>query len=303
MIDHPPLLLLYGPTASGKSGLALELAERTGGVIVNADALQVYDCWQVLTARPDRAARARVPHLLDGFLPAEAAYSAGQWARDLATLLGGIRRPAIICGGTGLYFHTIVNGLSPIPDVSPEIRAEGDALRLDGGAAAFAQLLGGRDPASLARIGRTNTARLQRAWEVWRQTGRPLSAWRETPGKPLINHDYVRRVVLSPDPPVLRERIERRFRGMMDGGAVEEVRSYLSAGHDLAAPAGKALGARDIAAMLTGAVSVTDAEAAAVGATQRYAKRQRTWARGQMKDWTWAKGPADLRPLLSLWPG
>jgi tRNA dimethylallyltransferase len=170
-------VLIAGPTASGKSALALEIAEASGGVIVNADALQVYDGWRVLTARPGPEEEARAPHSLYGHVPFEAEYSVGDWLRALAPLLQADQRP-IIVGGTGLYFRALTEGLAEIPPIPPEIRAEAEALPAED----LLSWLRAHDPDTVARIDTQNPARLRRAWEVLCGTGRPLSAWQAETG-------------------------------------------------------------------------------------------------------------------------
>ncbi|OIQ05561.1 MAG: tRNA (adenosine(37)-N6)-dimethylallyltransferase MiaA, partial [Rhodobacteraceae bacterium CG2_30_10_405] len=189
-------VLIAGPTASGKSGLALKLAERQGGVIVNADALQVYACWRVLTARPSAADEALVPHRLYGHVGRDQDYSVGHWLREVAQVLASDARP-IIVGGTGLYFTALTAGLAAIPAIPAMVRAEGDARRRAGDVAG---MLAGLDPATRAAIDPQNPARVQRAWEVLRATGRGLADWQATTGPALLPLAGAQALVLAPDP-------------------------------------------------------------------------------------------------------
>ncbi len=279
---HTQRVLVAGPTASGKSALALRLAEKTGGLIVNADALQVYDCWRILTARPSAEDLAAAEHALYGHVPCREAYSVGAWLRDVAALRRD--RPMIFVGGTGLYFTALTQGLAEIPAVPPAVRAEGDALREAKGAEAFRDYVATHDPALWARVDRDNTARLQRAWEVHRATGRPLSAWQAETGPPLVDPTSCLKMTLTSDPDWLRSRIDRRFDQMMQEGALEEIRAML-ADWDPARPSSRALGAPELIAALKGEMMLEEAVVRAKTATHQFAKRQRTWFRSKMKDW------------------
>lgn len=274
--DRP--VLIAGPTASGKSALALHLAEAQGGVIVNADALQVYDGWQVLTARPSDAELGRALHALYGHVPWEAVYSAGDWLRDVTPYLVGPR--PIIVGGTGLNFRALTEGLADIPPVPAAVRAEGDARQFE----VLSQELAQADPVLWARIDRDNRARVQRGWEVWRATGRPLSAWQADTGPPLLPLADATPLVLKPDRDWLANRIAQRFDLMLAGGALEEARAnlprWLKAGG-----AAKAIGAPELMAHLRGEITLAKAREAAIIATRQYAKRQRTWFRARMTGW------------------
>ncbi len=280
----PRPILIAGPTASGKSDLALSLAQQLDGVVVNADALQVYDCWQVLTARPDAADMAHAPHRLYGHVPYDQAYSVGQWLRDVAQLMASETRRLIVVGGTGLYLSSLTRGLADIPAIPAEVRAEGDAIRRgDNGIAEFVDYLARHDPDILARVDRRNPMRLQRAWEVRRATGTPLSQWQQATPDPLAA-DAVR-VVLDSDPDWLGARIDRRFEMMLETGALDEV-ARVQPRWDPDLPASRALGATQLIAHLNGNLSRDDAIAQATTATRQFAKRQRTWFRSNMKDWT-----------------
>lgn len=273
-------VLIAGPTASGKSALALEIAERQGGVIVNADAIQVYANWRVLTARPSPQDESRAPHLLYGHVAADADYSVGHWLRAVAPLLAGDARP-IIVGGTGLYFRALAEGLAEIPPTPPEIRAEADAILAARG---VERLLADLDPATKARIDERNPMRVQRAWEVLRSTGRALGDWQDETPPPLLPLHRAAPVLFDVDRDWLNARIARRFDLMLDQGALEEARANL----DNWAPgrlSSKAIGAPELIAHLQGNLTLDQAREAATIATRQFAKRQRTWFRARMGDW------------------
>jgi tRNA dimethylallyltransferase len=270
-------VLIAGPTASGKSALALEIAESQGGVIINADASQVYGCWRVITARPSPEEEARAPHLLYGHQPFDAEYSAGHWLREVLPLLAQERRPIII-GGTGLYFKALTEGMAEIPPTPAEIRKAADQLPIE-------ELLTGLDARTSARIDLRNRARVQRAWEVAEATGRPLADWQDSTPPPSLPLKGCAAFVLDADKDWLEARIRRRFSLMMDQGAVEEARLMQDC-YDPALPSCKAIGVPEIMAMLAGEISRETAVERAVIATRQYAKRQRTWFRSSMKQWT-----------------
>ncbi len=275
--DRP--VLIAGPTAAGKSALALAIAEAQGGRIINADALQVYENWRILTARPTPEELARAPHALYGHVPATTAYSVGAWLRDLAPLLQGAR--PIVVGGTGLYFTALTEGLAPIPPIPPEIRAEAGArLEHDGPAA----LLGALDPATRARIDTRNPARILRAWEVQAATGRGLAEWHDRTPPPLLPLSKATPLLIAPERDWLAARIERRFDAMLAAGVLEEARANL-AGWDPARPSARAIGAPELIAHLRGKITLEAARERAVIATRQYAKRQRSWFRARMRAW------------------
>lgn len=298
-IDPARPVLIAGPTASGKSALALRIAESAGGVIVNADALQVWDCWRVLTARPSVAEEARARHRLYGHLPRGGVWSVGHWLRAVAPLLSGADRP-IIVGGTGLYFTALTEGLAEIPETPAEVRAEADARVARQGSAA---LLADIDPATAARIDRKNPARIQRAWEVQRATGRGLAAWQSETPPPLLPLAASTAIVLDADRDWLAGRIDRRFEAMVAAGALDEVRAVLD-DWDPAALWARAIGAPELVAHLSGRVPLSEAIARAQAASRQYAKRQRSWFRSNMRGWTWhgVPSPNGHTPPISLIP-
>ena len=271
-------MLVAGPTASGKSTRAMELAARDGRLIVNADALQVYENWRILTARPSAADEAALPHALYGHVPRDAAYSVGHWLRDLAPLLS---RPVVIVGGTGLNFNALTRGLAEVPDTPPAIRAEADArMAAEGPAALLADL----DPATAARIDRMNPVRIQRAWEELRVTGRGLASWQDDTPAPLLPLAQAEALVLLPEVAWLNSRIDRRFRQMLTEGALDEARANLP-GWDAKLPSSRAIGGPELIAHLRGEIGLDEATEAAILASRQYAKRQRTWFRSNMKAW------------------
>ncbi|MCE6961705.1 tRNA (adenosine(37)-N6)-dimethylallyltransferase MiaA [Cereibacter sphaeroides] len=276
--DRP--VLIAGPTASGKSALAAAIVARQDGVIVNADALQVYSCWRVLTARPTEAEEAELPHRLYGHVGRQEVHSVGHWLADVRAVLAEGLRPVIV-GGTGLYFSALTEGLATIPHTPPEVRALADARLAEDGLAAMVQDL---DPATAARIDLRNPARVQRAWEVLRATGRGLADWQAETGAPLLPLDRVLPLVIRPDRDWLAERIDRRFDAMMAAGALEEAHQAL-ADWDPALPSSRAIGAPELIAHLRGESDLDTAIAAAKLASRQYAKRQRTWFRNRMRDW------------------
>ena len=273
-------VLIAGPTASGKSALALEIAERQGGVIVNADAIQVFENWRVLTARPGAEDLARARHVLYGHVAWDAAYSVGHWLREVAPLLSGPER-AIIIGGTGLYFAALTEGLAEIPATPPEVRAEADARRLDQGHDA---LLPEIDPETRARLDTRNPMRVQRAWEVQRATGRGLASWQDATPEPLLPLAQAQALRVDVERDWLNARIARRFDLMLAQGALDEASANL-ARWDPALLSFKAIGAPELIAHLHGEIPLEDAREKATIATCQFAKRQRTWLRSRMKAW------------------
>ncbi len=271
-------MLIAGPTASGKSALALELAARDGRVVVNADALQVYDCWRVLSARPSVADEAVAKHALYGHVARDQIYSVGHWLREVQALLD---RPVVIVGGTGLYFSALTEGLSDIPATPVEVRALADRRLAEEGIAA---LLAELDADTLARIDPLNPTRVQRAWEVQASTGRGLASWQDATGPALLPLAGVEALVIRPDVAWLDGRIARRFAVMLATGALDEVRAALPHWQPAQAWA-KAIGAPELIAHLRGAIGLAEAAEAATLASRQYAKRQRTWFRSRMKLW------------------
>lgn len=273
--DGKPVLIA-GPTATGKSALALLIAEQFGGVIVNADASQVYDCWRVISARPSAEEEARAPHLLYGHISYDQDYSTGHWLREVKPLLTDAARP-IIVGGTGLYFSALTEGMADIPPTPSEIRAEADSLTLQ-------TLIAGVDAQTLARIDTQNRARVQRAWEVYNATGRNLSDWQDATPPPVLDVKNTVPIVFDVDKQWLLDRITRRFDLMLDTGALTEVERMLDR-YDPSLPAFKAIGVPELMAYIDGTMTLDEARERATISTRQFAKRQRTWFRARMKSW------------------
>jgi len=281
-------VLIAGPTASGKSALALEVAHAVGGTIVNADSMQVYRDLRVITARPTADDEAQVPHRLYGHVDAGENYSVGRWLADVQPVLATIRREGrvpVLVGGTGLYFKALTQGLSAIPPIPPEVRDRIRArLAHEGPVTLHAELLA-RDPASAVRpIDRT---RIARALEVLDATGRTITDWHREGLPPLIDAKDAATVFLAPERDALRQRIDQRFDSMLAGGALEEVRALSLRKLDPLLPAMKAHGVPWLIRHLAGEISREEAAEGAKNDTRRYTKRQFTWARHQLPDWTW----------------
>ena len=278
-----PVIVVTGPTASGKSALALALAERRGGTVINADAMQTYDAFPILTAQPAPEEQARAPHALYGVVPLGETVSAASW-RTLAS--GEIERARaagrvpILCGGSGLYLRTLMKGIAPIPDAPPELREQANADWAALGPAAFRARLAEHDPVLVGRLKPGDRQRHVRAWEVWQATGRPLSAWQE--GEASTAPWRFVTVLLSPDRTWLRERIERRFDVMLAGGIEAEARAVFDRQPDPAWPGLKAHGAPELFRHFRGEMSLEDVRRVAIDHTRQYAKRQMTWFRHQM---------------------
>ncbi len=286
-MPHPLITLLAGPTASGKSRRALEMAARTGAVIVNADSQQLYADLRVLSARPSVEEEAMAEHRLYGVADAADAWSAGRWSRAVAPVLatlGTAGRPAVIVGGTGLYFTALTTGLADIPDVPVEVRdAAGAAFDADG-EAAFRRRLAEVDPAAEARIEAGDRQRLTRAWAVAQHTGRALSDW-TADTTPLLAPGSWTGLVIEPDREALYASCDARVAQMVEAGALEEVRALVARGLDPALPAMKAVGVREFAAHLAGGTTLEAAVEATRQSTRNYAKRQLTWFRNQTPGW------------------
>lgn len=260
--------------------MALTIAETQGGTVVNADALQVWSCWHVLSARPAGPDLARAPHRLYGHRAPGDDYSVGHWLREVAAILQDGGR-LIIVGGTGLYLSALTEGLAEIPATPPGIRARADSIAAAG---RLSDMIADLDSATAARIDLRNPARVQRAWEVQAATGRGLADWQDATGPALLPLDCVTAIRLDCDPAWLAQRIDRRFAAMVDTGALGEVRAVLP--HwDPAAPWAKAIGAPELVAHLRGTMTLDAAIAAAQAASRQYAKRQRTWLRARMAGW------------------
>jgi tRNA dimethylallyltransferase len=280
-------VLIAGPTASGKSALALAMAQQQGGVIVNADAMQVYDTLQVVTARPGDAETAMAEHRLYGTVPAATRFSTGQWLTSVGAVMESTDpdRPLIFVGGTGLYFDALLNGFADIPEVPAEttLQVQQEIQALDGDQRLA--LLQREDPVAAARLGVVDPQRLIRALAVKRATGRMLSSFQDAPQAGLLEGFDIDRMVLDPDRQVLRDRIALRFEAMFAGGAVAEVEALRALELGPSLPVMKAIGVREIGDWLDGVADRDEAVALATIATHQYAKRQRTWFRNRFGDW------------------
>jgi tRNA dimethylallyltransferase len=289
-LSTPRPILIAGPTASGKSALALRLAERLGGVVVNADSMQVYRDLRILTARPSPEEEARVPHRLYGHVDAAVNYSAGAWCRDVGEVLADAQRDgrvAILVGGTGLYFTALSKGLAAVPPIPPDIRERvRGRLAADGVAPLYAELLT-RDPQTAYRLMPNDRARISRALEVVLATGRSLGDWHREGLPPLIDASRAAKVFITCEREELKRRIETRFQAMLAAGALEEVRALAARNLDPALPAMKAHGVPWLIRHLRGEIALEEAAAGGVMDTRRYAKRQVTWFRNQLPGWPW----------------
>jgi tRNA dimethylallyltransferase len=296
--------LIAGPTASGKSALALDLARQWDAEIVNADALQIYADLRILTARPSPTDEAARPHHLYGVADAADAWSVGRWLAAARAVLDDIAardRIALVVGGTGLYFRALTEGLADIPPVTAAVRAEARAAFDRLGEAALRHRLGGVDPAAAARIAPGDRQRLTRAWEVWLATGRSLSDWqRATP--PGLGPRAWLGLILEPPRATLYRHSDHRLTDMVADGALDEVRRLMSRGLPADRPALKALGFQALAAQVAGDLSLEAALEAARLQTRHYIKRQSTWFRTQTANWQKFTNPKDLNHFLSLRP-
>ncbi|HLL27063.1 MAG TPA: tRNA (adenosine(37)-N6)-dimethylallyltransferase MiaA [Xanthobacteraceae bacterium] len=294
-------ILIAGPTASGKSALALQLAERLSGTIVNADSMQVYRDFRVLTARPTPEEESRVPHLLYGHVDAAENYSAGRWLADASRALTEVERAGrlpVFVGGTGLYFRALIEGLSSMPQVPEQVRAK---VRGEAEGVAASDLharLSACDPATAAGLRPTDRQRILRALEIFEATGRPLAEWQAAPGKPLIEPGDTAAVFLAVERAELRARIDARFDKMLAAGALEEVRAFAARGLDASLPAMKAHGAPWLMRHLAGEISLEEAAKGGKADTRQYAKRQETWFRHQLPQFERLAPESALEALL-----
>lgn len=286
---RPRAVLIAGPTASGKSALAVAVARRLGGVVVNADSMQVYDGLRILTARPSAEEEREVPHRLYGHVDPALGYSVAEWlddARKVIQELHVLNQIPVFVGGTGLYFESLANGLSPVPDVPEEIRLRWRSVAAAEGAAALAEALASLDPVMAARLVPTDTQRMTRALEVVEATGRSLADWQAMPhSMPLVSAEEAVRIVLEPERAVLHERIARRFHAMVAEGGVDEADAFVRRGLAGTLPAMRAIGVGVLASVASGEVSLEEGIERGIVETRQYAKRQSTWFRGRMGGW------------------
>ena len=294
---RPRAVLIAGPTASGKSALALALAERTGGVVINADSMQVYRDLRVLSARPSVEEEARAPHLLYGHVDGAQDYSVAHWLEDVRRVLGELDgRLPILIGGTGLYFKALTKGLSPIPSIPDAVRQRVRALSDD--ADALHARLTSLDPETALRLRPSDTQRLMRAMEVFEATGKPLARWQdERTEPPVLPANDALKIFLATDRPLLRERIARRFHIMMEQGALDEVRALDARGLQADRAILKAHGVPWLRRHLAGELTLDQAIEGGILDTRQYAKRQDTWFRHQLDGWM-ALPPVEAGKLL-----
>jgi tRNA dimethylallyltransferase len=292
MQDAVPIkpVLIAGPTASGKSALALRLAVKLNGVIVNADSMQVYRDLRVITARPSPEEEASLPHRLFGHVDAAENYSVGRWCRDVGETLADITaegRVPILVGGTGLYFKVLTGGLAAVPPIPADVRnAVRGRLEREGVRPLYAELME-RDPAAAHRLMPLDRSRITRALEVILATGRSLTDWHREGMPAMLDSTRADKLFITCERQELVRRIETRFAAMRSAGALEEARALAARGLDPSLPAMKAHGVPWLIRHLSGEISLDEASAGAVMDTRRYAKRQLTWFRNQMKDWPW----------------
>ena len=276
-------VLIAGPTASGKSAAALALAEHLGGAVINADSMQVYAEAPVLTAQPAANARACVPHLLYGHVPARELYSVGRYGADVAAALTEAKtlgKVPIFAGGTGMYFMALEEGMAAIPPIPADVRETARALLAEIGVQSLHARLAARDPQTAASLRPSDPQRTLRAWEVLEATGRPLAEWQCAPAEPILKGMRLARLLLDPPREALRAAIAARFEAMVDAGGLAEARAL--EGLDPSLPAAKLLGLRPLQALARGEIGRGEAMTEAVTATRQFAKRQMTWFRGRM---------------------
>lgn len=285
---RPAAVLIAGPTASGKSALAVAIARAAGGVVVNADSMQVYSVLRVLTARPSPDEEAAAPHRLYGHVPPGVPYSVAQWLTDAAAEIATARAAGllpVIVGGTGLYFKALTEGLSPIPEIAPEVRARWREAGEKESAETLHRVLAARDPETAAGLRPTDRQRIVRALEVLESTGRPLSAWQRVPGVPVLRFEETVPLVVSVGREALYARADARFSQMVISGALAEVRELMALELAPALPAMRALGVAPLARHLRGEMTLGEAVARGQQDTRRYIRRQLTWLRRYMIAW------------------
>jgi tRNA dimethylallyltransferase len=284
-------ILITGPTASGKSALAVELAKQNGGEVINADSMQVYDTLRVLTARPADDDMKDVEHHLYGHVAAGQPYSTGLWVKDISQLLQRLKsegRVPVIVGGTGLYFKALTGGLSDMPEVPAEIRAMFRQRLVEQGAELLHRELGDLDPAMAATLNPQDGQRIVRALEVLEATGKSIGVFQRQVGPTIVDANRAHKIVVLPDRSILQARINARFETMLETGAVDEVQALLSLHLPPEMPVMKAIGVTQISAMIEGRMSRAEVIETAAAATRQYAKRQMTWFRNQM-DESWER--------------
>ncbi len=291
-------ILIAGPTASGKSALAIKLAKKYDGIVINTDSMQVYSVLHQLTARPDEDEMDGVDHHLFGHIHPSQTYSVAGWLNEVRCFLGNIttrNKTPIFVGGTGLYFKAMLEGLSEVPLIDPDLRRKlRDASLVD--LEALFRELQLLDPVGAAKLEAGDSQRIVRALEVVKSTGKSLTHWQnQKPGPSILRAEHCKKIVLSPPRPLLHERIAHRFGNMVDNGAVEEVKTLLELGFDREMPAMRAIGVSQLQDYVEGKTSLDEAIELSVIATRQYAKRQSTWFRHQFDEsWTHISDPNAL---------
>ena len=273
-------VLIAGQTASGKSQLALEIAAKLDGTIINADAIQVYKNWKILTARPSSVDEAKIKHKLYGHIDGAKDYSVGTWIKEVNEILSSNSRP-IIVGGTGLYFSALTNGLVDIPEIPEKIRLEANARIKKNG---FESLVREIDQETVQKIDTNNPMRVQRAWEVLRSTGRGLNSWHRATPKPTLDLNRCKALLVDGEVSLMNNRIKNRFDQMIEKGLIQEAKNNLATWNPKH-PSSKAIGACELIAYLNNEISINQLREQIVIATRQYAKRQRTWFRTKMQSW------------------
>lgn len=273
-------ILIAGATASGKSALAIKIAKKLGGVIINADAMQVYEGWKILTARPTKQDQRNVSHLLYGHVDNKEAYSVGDWLRQVTPLLDGNHRP-IIVGGTGLYFRALTEGLANIPKIPEEYKKKSSELIQNG---KMLDMVADFDEATRSKIDLQNPVRVARAWEVLQATGKSIVSWQADTPPPILNINKCDAILMHSSTHWLNERIKIRFEAMLDNGVLEEITEN-SQSWDPKLQSSQAIGATQLIEYNLGRISLEKATELAVIASRQYAKRQKTWFRKRMENW------------------
>ena len=273
-------ILIAGQTASGKSHFAFEIAEKIGGTIINADAIQVFNNWRILTARPSVEDEAKIKHKLYGHVYGDTDYSVGTWIKDIKEILPNYSKP-IIVGGTGLYFSALTEGLVDIPEIPKTIRLEAKSRISENGLESLAKEI---DKETALNIDLNNPRRVQRAWEVLMSTGRGLNSWHHEKPKPILNLKQCKAILVDGEVSSINARITKRFDQMMEQGLIQEGENNLENWNE-SFPSSKAIGARELMAYLKNKITVDELKDQILIATRQYAKRQRTWFRSKMKTW------------------
>ncbi len=285
--DRKKIVLIAGATASGKSGLALKIAKKHDGIIINADSLQVYECWRILTSRPSLEDEKMVPHLLYGHISCHQPYSVSQWLDEVVQILEAYKdKLKIIVGGTGLYFSSLTSGFTKIPEIKQETKVLAQKILKGDGIDRMLLELSKNDASTFENLDRDNPRRVQRAWEVFNSTGVGLSTWFTLNNEALVRLEETKPVVLNVSKHKLENNISERLDQMIRLGVLEECKSNIPL-LNLNNSAAKTIGAKELVDHLKGNSTLEEAKYLTMVATRQYAKRQRTWFRNKMKDWEW----------------